>query len=155
MQGNCSSKFARCTPQVSCLLSDEKTLDKNSLFIRENNISLKRKPKYRIGVDTFVELMNVLWSTDKLHFAKNKSRLDFWLYELLEGLSGNRPGAMVNGQRKIPSHVSDVHYVPEPDLLKYEDVKLSLLNPKGSEKSEMVLEITFNRTKGGNGREKP
>ena len=106
-------------------------------------------------MDTFADLMTVLWSTDKIRFAENLSRLDFWLYELIAAFTGNRPGAMINGQRKIPLEARDENFVPEPDLLKYDDIRFSLIQPEGYNRAELVVEITFNRTKGGNGRVKP
>ena len=75
------------------------------------------------------ELLKTLWTSPELDFDHERLRAQLALIIQLAGITGNRPGALLN--------------------LRYEHLKVTLLrDPAGGEWPRPLLELTFNNTKG-------
>jgi len=87
----------------------------------------KQKPIVR--AEDMFELLHTLWVSPKMWFEHERQRSEMALLMQLAGITGNRPGALL--------------------ALRYEQVKVTLLrDPAGGPKPRVIIEITFQETKG-------
>jgi hypothetical protein len=103
---------------------------------RKFGLSTEKKARPIVRAEDEFELLKTLWCSPELAFDHERYRIQLALLLQLGGITGNRPDALLK--------------------LTWGDVKVVLLrDPSGGTRARLVVELTFNDTKGYLGAKDP
>jgi hypothetical protein len=99
-------------------------------------LSTEKKARPIVRAEDAFELLKTLWCSPEVVFEHERYRIELGLLAQLAGITGNRPDALLK--------------------LTWGDVKAVLLrDPSGGTRARLVVELTFNNTKGYLGAKDP
>jgi integrase len=115
---------------------DAKISQVRQQLIRKFGLNTEKKARPIVRAEDEFALLKTLWCSSELAFDHERYRIQLALLLQLAGITGSRPDALLK--------------------LTWGDVKVVLLrDPSGGTRARLVVELTFNHTKGYLGAKDP